>query len=472
MQPIRISDMTIKQSGKAGAFSLTFREKLELCKQLDRLGVSVIELEAIEQPKADSLLIKSVASAVKDSCVAVPVKLNADSVSITWHALNEARKPRLQVAAPVSPVQMEYLFHKKPDAMLSAISETIAACRACTPDVEFVADDATRSDTVFLHQVIRAAIEAGAGTITLCDAAGAMLPDEFAALFSGLYEAVPELKSITVGASCANDLAMADACAVAAVQQGVREIKAVACGAQWVSLGNIARVLAARSGEMKLSVPVHMTEMKRALNQIDWMCQTARKKASPFDNGVLPHDEGLNLTSHDDEAAVMHAVERLGYDLSAEDAEKVWAAFQRIADRKEQITTRELDAIVAAEAMQVPPAYQVESYVINTGSHISAMAHMRLMRNGRVLDGISVGDGAIDAAFLAIEQIAGKHYELDDFQIQAVTEGREAMGQTVVKLRSNGRLYSGRGISTDIVGAGIMAYLNALNKIVYEEEEA
>ena len=151
---------------------------------------------------------------------------------------------------------------------------------------------------------------------------------------------------------------------------------------------------------------------------------------------------------------------------------KVWEAFQRIAVRKHQVGSKELDAIVASAAMQVPPTYKVESYVINTGNIISATAQMKLSRQNKVLSGVAMGDGSIDAAFMAIEQIVGRHYELDDFQIQAVTEGREAMGQTVVKLRSEGKVYSGQGISTDIVGASIRAYINALNKIVYEEEEA
>ena len=127
---------------------------------------------------------------------------------------------------------------------------------------------------------------------------------------------------------------------------------------------------------------------------------------------------------------------------------------------------------MASSAMQVPQSYQLESYVINSGNTIASSAHVRLRRDGKVLDGICLGDGPIDAAFLAIESITGCHYELDDFQIQAVTEGREAMGQTIVRLRHQGKLYAGRGISTDIVGAGISAYLSALNKIVYEEEEA
>jgi 2-isopropylmalate synthase len=143
-----------------------------------------------------------------------------------------------------------------------------------------------------------------------------------------------------------------------------------------------------------------------------------------------------------------------------------------IAGKKEEVSIRELEAIVAAEAMQVPPAYMVTNYVINTGNITGAMAHMRMKFHERDMDGISTGDGPIDAAFMAIEQAIGKHFELDEFRIQAITEGQEAMGETLVKLRSNGKLYPGRGISTDIVGSSIMAYINALNKIVYEEEEA
>ena len=160
----------------------------------------------------------------------------------------------------------------------------------------------------------------------------------------------------------------------------------------------------------------------------------------------------------------------MGYDLSEEDGAKVYEAFKVIAAKKEKVGAKELDAIVASAAMQVPPTYKLDSYVVTSGNTISATAHMKLFKLDKTVEGVSLGDGPIDASFLAIEQITGHHYELDDFQIQSVTEGREAMGQTVVKLRSEGKVYSGRGISTDIVGASILAYINALNKIVYEEE--
>ena len=334
MKQIRISDVTMKQTG--AEISLSFREKIELCKLLDKLGVSVIELEPIVQPKTDSLRIKSAAAAVKNSIVAVPVGLSAESVQMTWNALKEARKPRLQVCAPVSSVQMEYLFHKKPEAMLQAVQSTLAACCEYCEDVEFVADDATRSDPAFLYEVLSAAIASGARTVTVCDTAGAMLPNEFTAFLRELYTNVPALQDVCLGISCSDALSMADACAIAAVRYGAGEIKAASYRLNMVSLPNVAKVLSAKGDVYHASCSVRTTEMKRITGQIAWMCQTGRKKSSPFDNGVQDDDGTVFLTNHDDLHAVMQAALRLGYDLSDEDGAKVYEAFKAIARKKER----------------------------------------------------------------------------------------------------------------------------------------
>ena len=466
MRKITITDMTMRQSGKG--FSLSFREKIELVKHLDKLGVDVIEVSPITSPKIDRLLIKSISSAVRSSAVAVSVGLSEENIAIAWGALEEAGHPRLQVTAPVSAVQMEYLAGKKPEAMIAAIKNLVEKCRSLCPEVELIADDATRADPAFLQEAIRTAIGAGATVITLCDAAGMMLPDQITEFLHNTYAAVPELKEVTLGISCKNELSMADSCTVAAIRCGADEVKCAAYGEDVIKLETMAKVISARGSSFDVECGIRTTSMKRILSQVTWMCQTGRSSTSPFDSGVQSGEE-LFLNAHDDLPAVMKAAAKLGYDLSEEDGVKVYEAFSRIAARKERVGAKELDAIVASAAMQVPPTYQMESYVINSGNTISATAHIRLQKNGVMKEGISLGDGPIDAAFLAIEQIAGHHYELDDFQIQAVTEGREAMGEAVVKLRSGGKLFSGRGISTDIVGASVHAYINALNKIVYEE---
>lgn len=352
--------------------------------------------------------------------------------------------------------------------MLEAIRQTVAAARAVCEDVEFLADDATRADPAFLAEALQAAIAAGASGVTVCDAAGNMLPDAFGSFVRGICEAVPQTKDVRFGVSCSDALSMADACAVSAIAAGAGEIKTAAYCVDTANLAHLAKLLAAKAQDFGVVSTLQFTQMNRLLSQIAWMCQTGRSQLSPFDNGVQT-SSGAVLTVHDTQEAVMKMAAALGYDLSEEDGAKVYEAFCRIAAKKQTVGEKELDAIIASAALQVPPMYRLESYVINTGNTISASAQMKLTKNGQTLSGVSLGDGPVDAAFLAIESILGRHYELDDFQIQAVTEGREAMGESVVKLRSGGKLYSGRGISTDIIGASVHAYLNAINKIVYEE---
>ncbi len=467
MNTIKLSDVTMKQT--ADGFSLSFKEKIELAKLLDKLGVSVIELEGIQNIRIDSLRIKSISAAVINSVIAVPVQLNAENPVQVWNAVQQAKAPRLQVCGAVSAVQMEYLYHKKPDAMQAAIVETIQACKALCADVEFLADDATRADPAFLANTIKAAIAAGATTITICDTAGSMLPAEFALFIRGLYEAIPEMKNVNVGVSCCNILSMADACAVASVAEGVTELKAAAYPIDTASIANVAKVLSARGDTFGVSTGVQMTQLRRIMDRVCQICQAVKTKNSVMT--AAQADTGIYLTSHDDIAAVAKVAEQLGYDLSEDDSMKVYEAFKRIAAKKEQVSSKELDAIIASAALQVPPTYKLDSFVITSGNTISSTAHIKLIKNDQPMEGVSIGDGPIDAAFVAIESITGCHYELDDFQLQSVTEGREAMGQTVVKLRSGGKVYSGKGISTDIVAAGIHAYLSALNKIVYEEGE-
>ncbi len=468
---IHISDCTLLAADNH--FELSFREKIELCRLIDKLGVSAIDLCPIRQKKTDRLLVKSIASAVRNASIAVPVDLTDDeSIQFTWEALKEAASPRLQIAVPVSSVQMEYLFHIKPDAMIKKVDLAVRECRGLTEDVELIARDATRSDPSFLKKLLSAAIGAGVKTVTLCDSAGIMMPDEIFQWFEQMKVDIPEIRNVIVGFSCRSDLNMSDASAVAAIRAGVREIKASTCSSNAISLSNIIRIINIRGGSIGVYSRVGVEQIKRITGQVEMICRTSGMKKASFETDEDKQDSDVLLSRHDSIETVIHAAEKLGYDLSAEDQQKIWNSFCQTAAKKDTVTLKELDAIIAAEAMQVPPAYHDVRYVINTGNQIGAMAQMKLMFHNQEIEGIASGDGAIDAAFNSVEQATGRHFELDDFQIRSVTEGREAMGETVVRLRWEGKLYSGRGISTDIVGAGIMAYINAVNKIVYEEEEA
>ena len=472
MDIVKISDASMTMHKKTGMGKLSFKNKLELARLLDRLGTSVIELESMENVKVDSLLIKSVAGNTKNSVVAVPVDFKEESVDNVWNALKGAKYPRLQVPAPVSTVQMEYLYHKKAPDMKALITDTIKNCCRYTADVEFIADDATRADEDFLYDVVGAAMDAGASTITVCDTAGTMLPVEFHSFLDKLYANIPSLKDVTLGVSCSNGLSVANACAVVAVSNGAREIKTTACTGDIASFADMARILSAKGGTLGISCLVRTVELGRVIKQINWLCNTEKSKTTPFENGVNDEEDTMLLSSSDNMQAVLAAVKKLGYDLSDEDGQLVWEAFERIAAKKDSISGRELDAIVASAAMQVPAAYTLEKYVINHGNTIGSTAHITMIKDGEKMESVVIGDGPVDAAFLAIEKIVGCHYELDDFQVRSVTEGQEAVGETVVRLISNGKIYPGRGISTDIIGSSIRAYVNALNKIVYEEAEA
>ena len=470
MRDIRVSDITMREAAASKALSLSFKEKLEIVKILDRIGVGSIEVEGIESSKVDSLRIKSIASLVKNSTLAVPVKMDDESIEAVWSAAKGAKSVRLQVEAAVSPSCMEYIQRSKADALIADVAAAVAKCAELTDDVEFVAIDATRTDVAYLAKIIDAVVKAGAKTVTVCDAAGSMLPEEFAQFIADLYEATPQLKDIDLGISCCNNLNMADACAVAGVMAGASLVKATSYPMGVVALDNVARILAAKADSLGAQSHVRVTELKRAMNQVARLCCDERSKGAQFTGTVSEAVEGVVLTASDDQDTVMQYVERLGYSLSDEDAAAVFEAFKKIAANKERVGATELDAIVASAALQVPPTYTLEGYVINSGLSFKDTSHISLLKNGELVEAVSLGDGPIDSSFKSIESVVGKHYELDDFRIQAVTEGREAVGESVVKLIADGKVYSGRGISTDIVESSIRAYINALNKIAYEEQ--
>lgn len=467
MKNIAIADMTMLQTPTSSASSPTFREKTEIARSLDRMRADVIELPPIVNEKTDALLVRTIAPIVSTSTLSQCAGYTPESVDTAWKAVSGAKKARLSIAFPTSPAQMEFFCHMKPKAVAEAIPALIARARTYTDDVEFRAIDATRAEYPFLIALLESAIEAGAATVTVCDTASALLPDETAAFLNRLRADIPALSGVRLGAECHNGLGVALACSIAAVRAGADEVKCAAEYADVPTEEEFSAFVRSRGDSCGISCALNLTEISRVTNQIKWLLSGSKTQKAPAAPAAAP-DGGMVLDRNATLTDVTGAVRRLGYELSEEDNVKIYEAFTQIAEKK-TVGVKELEAIVATSAMQVPPAYRLVSYVVNNGNVIAATAQISLEKDGRVLSGVCIGDGPIDAAFLAIEQIIGHHYELDEFQIQAVTEGREAMGSALVRLRSGGRLYSGNGISTDIIGASIHAYLNALNKIVHEE---
>lgn len=466
MKTVRIADVTLKEGTIAQGATLSFKEKIEIAKLLDRINVDVIEMPAIQNEAADSLLLKSVASLLLNSTLSVDAGMTEESVKLSAACVAQANSKRLRVELPTSTVQMEYLCKCKPNKMLELIETLVTSAKSYVDDVEFVAQDATRSETDFLASAVKTAIKAGATTITLCDTAGQMLPDEYETLIESVYEKAPELKEVSLAISTQSELYLAPACALQAVKCGAEEIKVSVDKTLLPKLEAFAHLLRTRGESIGVESRVNVTELNRTVSQIKTISKTKRTD-NPFTvSQTSTQEKSLRLDVNSDISDVSKALRELGYSLSDDDIAKVYEAFLSTAQRK-QIGAKELDAIVATEALQVPPTYRLVSFVVNSGNIINPTAHIVLEKQGKNYTGLSSGDGPIDAALRALEQIVGHHYELDDFQIQSVTEGREAMGEALIKLRDGGKLYSGRGISTDIIGATIRAYVNALNKIVY-----
>ena len=456
---IRISDKTL--SGKQ---NFSFKEKIEIARQLEKLGVNAIELPQIDNVKTDTLLVKTIASFVKNSVISVGAGYTAESLKNAVNSLATAKNPRIRVEVPVSTVGMEYTCHMKAPKMLETVTELVGEAKNHFDDIEFCAVDATRAEADFLKDIITSAVGAGATTVTVCDNNAVMMPDDFGKFVAQIKSYIPEGVSLSVSAEDKNGLAAANG--VSALKNGAVGIKTDVTG-DGISLETAGNIIKNCGAVNDFESGLKYTEMHRILKQIGWIIKSAKSETSSVT--VRDADEsGIMLDKNDSKESVQTAVLQLGYDLTEEDMVKVYEEFLRVAEKK-TVGAKELDAVVASVALQVPPTYKLISYVINSGNVITATAQITVEKDGKKIQGICLGDGPIDAAFLAVEQIVGHHYELDDFQIQSVTEGKQALGSAIVKLRNNGKLYSGNGISTDILGAGVRAYINAVNKIVYEE---
>lgn len=458
MKQIRIADTTLCREDK----TFSFKERLEIIRQLEKLKCDVIELPEIKNAKTDILLVRTAASFVKNSVISVAAGTTEESIDNAALALDKASKGRIRIEVPTSPVGMEYFMHKKPDKMLEWVKFAVTKALEKCSDVEFCAFDATRAEPEFLKEIINIAVEAGAKTVSVCDSAAGMLPDDFA----NFAKSVCDIANIPVGVACSDKNGIANAQAIMAVRNGVSMVK-TSVGGENVPLESFLGMIKNCGDNYGFSSGVNYTEIHRIISQIGWIAEGTKTDKS-LTTSTKVEEESIRLDAKDDITAVAAAVAKLGFDLSDEDNKRVHEEVCRVAEKK-TVGAKELDAIVATVALQVPDSYKLENYVINNGNIISASAQITLSKEGKTLQGIAIGDGPIDAAFVAIEQIIGHRYELDDFQIQSVTEGKEAVGSALVKLRYAGKLYSGNGISTDIIGASIRAYISAVNKIVYDE---
>lgn len=460
MKKIFVSDYTLRKLSDERNNALLFREKTALASGIEKFGADAIELAQVKKPKEDTIIYRTISST--SSCkICIPVGTTSDSVEIAWECVKDAAKPCLQVILPVSTVQMEYLYHMKEEKMLSLISNLVSLSKEKCDDVEFVALDATRASVDFLVKACETAISAGAVSVTLSDDAGTCLPDEFAEI----VKTVKKSCNATVYVSPSDLIGMASACALSAIMAGADGVKCTVVSANTLKCDSFAKLIKTKGDILNVSTNLITEKISTDIKSL-----TKNLSDSVTVSNKDEKSDKISLDASSTLTEVFNAVVSLGYDLSNEDVGIVLSEVHKVCKSKSIVGAKELEAIIANFAMQTPSTYHLDSYLTTNSDKTASMTHISLIKDGEELIGVSTGNGPIDSAFRAIEQCVGFHYELDSFQIEAVTEGKEALGSALVKLRNNGKLYSGTGLSTDIISASIRAYINAVNKIVFEEK--
>ena len=499
-----IFDTTLRDGEQSPGMSMNLKEKIEMAKQLERLGVDVIEAGFASSSPGDFQSVKTIAETLKDCTVASLARASTGDIDMVWDAVKGAADPRIHLFIATSDLHMKYKLKMSRDEVLETVAGMTKRAAGYCPNIQFSAEDATRSDMDFLEKVVRAAIKAGATTINLPDTVGYTTPEEHEAFFRELHRRVPELEGVSASSHCHNDLGLAVANSLAAIRGGARQVECAVNGigerAGNAALEEIVMALHVRKNQFGVETNINTREIMRSSSLLSRITgvKVQPNKAIVGDNaftheagihqhGVLakaetyeimtPASVGLKennlvLGKHSGKHAFRDRLTELGYTLSDNDLAEAFRKFKELADRKKRVYDKDIEAIVAKDAVQVPMTFTLGSYVINSGNTITATATVALNRDGKLTERVARGAGPIDAAFNAIGKIVGGRLSLEDYQINAVSEGEDALGDARVVLKSDkGKKYPGRGLSTDIIEASIKAYINAINKLYYQEGE-
>lgn len=461
MRTINVTDVTLKKLSEDRTISLLFREKSAIANCADTIGADAIELPVIKNLREDTIIYKTIAQNIRNAVLVIPVGFNKDDIVAAWECIKDAKKPRIQIELPVSTIQMEYTYHVKQEVMLQKISELVKEAKTYCEDVEFSALDATRADVDFLITAVKEAEKNGADIITICDDAGVSTPEQIAEIVSKVKEAV----SVPVYVQISDRINMGVASAFAVISKGADGVKCAMAGKNILLMGELSDAISVCGSQIDASIELNTTKIHTSIDDL-----LSNIKHESYENEVsVSEKKKILLDSDSSMAQVAEMTEILGYSLSDSDIGNVYKALMQVCEKRGTVGSKEFEALIASSAMQAPSTYHFESYTTTCSNVASSMSQVTLKCNDEIICGVSEGEGPIDSAFRAIEQCIGHHYELDDFQVQSVTEGKEALGSALVRLRNNGKLYSGNGTSTDIIAASIRAYINALNKIVFEE---
>ena len=493
---IAIFDTTLRDGEQSPGISLNMHEKLEIAKQLEKLGVDVMEAGFPISSKGDFEGARAIAQQVRKPVITALARAVPKDIDRAWEAIQEAAKPRIHTFIATSDIHMKYKLRMEPEEVLRRAADMVAYAKSLCPQVEFSPEDGSRTRPEFLYQVLEAVIMAGADVLNIPDTVGYSTPEEFGALISGIQKNVKGIDNVVLSVHCHNDLGLAVANSLAAIENGARQVECTINGlgerAGNAALEELVMALRTRKDFYDFQTNIETEQIYRTSSLISSLTgvhiqpNKAIVGANAFahesgihQHGIMtnretyeimtPESIGLKksqmvLGKHSGRHAFEERLQELGFhQLSAEEVNEAFQKFKGLADKKKYV--------ISSELIQIPETLQLDYFHITSGNSLISTSTVRVSRDGQVVEEAACGDGPIDAIFHAVERATGLDITLKDYRIRAITSGKDALGEGTVTIQKNKRIYVGRGISTDIIEASAKAYINAINKMLYDMKE-
>ncbi|AQU03145.1 MAG: 2-isopropylmalate synthase [Dehalococcoides mccartyi] len=499
MDKIKIFDTTLRDGEQAAGASLNAQEKLEIARQLEKLGVDIIEAGFPITSPGDFEAVKLIAQEVRTPVICGLARAIPADIDRAWEALKEAAHPRIHVFISSSEIHMVHQIKKSREEVMELARTMVARAKSYTDDIEFSPMDASRSDPEFLYKLLEAVIDAGATTLNIPDTVGYAIPSEFGELIKGIRQNVPNINKAVISVHCHDDLGMGTANSLAAVKNGARQVECTLNGigerAGNAALEEVVMALRTRSDFFNFETGINTQEIYRSSRLVSALTGFAiqpnkavvgenafRHQSGIHQDGVIkmaktfeimdPKEVGIQASSlvlgklSGRHAFKQHLTE-LGFDLNEEDFDRAFKAFKDLADKKKDVTDRDIEALVAEELRTTVELYHLDRIQVTSGDRGIPTAAVRLTTpNGEAAEDAALGSGPVDAVYKAINRIVNVPNKLTEFSVKSVTAGIDALGEVLIRIESDGVTYTGRGSDTDIIVASAKAYMNALNRLL------
>ncbi|EKN70570.1 2-isopropylmalate synthase [Schinkia azotoformans] len=504
MRKINIFDTTLRDGEQSAGINLNHSEKMEVARQLERLGVDIIEAGFPASSKGDFRAVKEIADTIRNCSVTGLSRSNMKDIDISWEALKDGAEPRLHLFIATSPIHMQYKLKMTPEQVLQTAVDSVKYAAQKFPIIQFSAEDATRSDLPFLAQVVKAVIDAGATVINIPDTVGYTTPKEYGQIFTYLKENVPNIGKAILSTHCHDDLGMAVANSLSAVEHGAGQVECTINGigerAGNAALEEIGVALHIRNDFYQAKTGLNLQQIKKTSTLVSKLTgvivppnkAVIGKNAFAHESGI--HQDGILkekstyeiispelvgvasndmvLGKHSGRHAFRNRMEELGYTLTTEEINNLFVAFKELADKKKEITDDDLLSLLFEEKLgSSVKFYSLKSLQVQYVTHqvTTATISMTTPENEEVHEACT-GSGSVEAIYNTLERIIGSKVHLEDYRIQANTGGRDALAEVFVKINFQGMTSSGRGSAQDVLEASAKAYINAVNRILLQQQ--